>query len=184
MAYTSWSVVFGEQPSAAKWNILGTNDASFNDGTGIAVSAITPEKLLTGTGTTWVWQTWSPTWTNVSGGATTYAKYIQVGKAVFFRIKYTLAGAGVAGDVIFSTPTTIISGMAAGDPIAGTGSFIDAGTQSYGGMMEYVSSTTVRIRPINAAGTYTTTGTAASSTVPFTFGNTDTIIASGLYEAA
>lgn len=36
MAYASWSVVFGEQPSAAKWNILGTNDASFNDGTGIA----------------------------------------------------------------------------------------------------------------------------------------------------
>lgn len=36
MAYSSWSVVFGEQPSATKWNILGTNDASFNDGTGIA----------------------------------------------------------------------------------------------------------------------------------------------------
>ncbi len=36
MAYASWSVVFGEQPSASKWNILGTNDASFNDGTGIA----------------------------------------------------------------------------------------------------------------------------------------------------
>jgi len=35
MAYTSWSVVFGEQPSAAKWNILGTNDASFNDGSGL-----------------------------------------------------------------------------------------------------------------------------------------------------
>lgn len=30
MAYTSWSVVFGEQPSAAKWNILGSNDAHFN----------------------------------------------------------------------------------------------------------------------------------------------------------
>lgn len=35
MAYTSWSVVFGEQPSAAKWNIIGTNAASFNDSTGI-----------------------------------------------------------------------------------------------------------------------------------------------------
>lgn len=35
MAYASWSVVFGEQPSASKWNILGTNDASFNDGTGL-----------------------------------------------------------------------------------------------------------------------------------------------------
>lgn len=41
MAYASWSVVFGEQPTAAKWNILGTNDASFNDGTGIANDAIT-----------------------------------------------------------------------------------------------------------------------------------------------
>lgn len=31
MAYTSWSVSFGEQPSADKWNILGTNDAYFAD---------------------------------------------------------------------------------------------------------------------------------------------------------
>ena len=45
MAYASWSVVFGEQPSAAKWNILGTNDASFNDGTGIANGTITSEHL-------------------------------------------------------------------------------------------------------------------------------------------
>lgn len=48
MAYASWSVVFGEQPSAAKWNILGTNDASFNDGTGIAVDVITDAKLIYG----------------------------------------------------------------------------------------------------------------------------------------
>lgn len=40
MAYTSWSVVFGEQPSAAKWNILGANDASFNDGTGFPAGAV------------------------------------------------------------------------------------------------------------------------------------------------
>ncbi len=45
MAYSSWSVSFGEQPSASKWNILGTNDASFNDGTGIATSAITTAKM-------------------------------------------------------------------------------------------------------------------------------------------
>jgi hypothetical protein len=40
MAYQLWSVVFGEQPSASKWNILGTNDAGFNDGTAIADDAI------------------------------------------------------------------------------------------------------------------------------------------------
>lgn len=45
MAYASWSVVFSEQPSAAKWNILGTNDASFNDGTGIGAGVITSESL-------------------------------------------------------------------------------------------------------------------------------------------
>lgn len=44
MGYQSWSVVFGEQPSATKWNILGTNDASFNDGTGIADATISPAK--------------------------------------------------------------------------------------------------------------------------------------------
>ena len=47
MAYASWSVVFGEQPSTAKWNILGTNDAGFNDGSGIATNAITAAKLAT-----------------------------------------------------------------------------------------------------------------------------------------
>lgn len=40
MTYAAWSVVFGEQPSAAKWNVLGSNDASFNDGTGIANLAL------------------------------------------------------------------------------------------------------------------------------------------------
>lgn len=33
MSYTAWSVVFGEQPTAAKWNQLGANDAGFKDGT-------------------------------------------------------------------------------------------------------------------------------------------------------
>lgn len=55
MAYASWSVVFGEQPSAAKWNILGTNDASFNDGSGIqpttAITAASGALDLRGSGT-------------------------------------------------------------------------------------------------------------------------------------
>lgn len=42
------SGVFGEQPSAAKWNILGTNDASFNDGTGIGTSVIDHTKVANG----------------------------------------------------------------------------------------------------------------------------------------
>lgn len=40
MAYQSWSVSMAEQPSASKWNILGLNDASFNDGTGYTTNAL------------------------------------------------------------------------------------------------------------------------------------------------
>lgn len=35
VTYVAWSVVFGEQPSAAKWNIIGTNMVGFNDGTAL-----------------------------------------------------------------------------------------------------------------------------------------------------
>ena len=40
MSYTAWSVVFGEQPTAAKWNQLGANDAGFKDGTNIDAGAL------------------------------------------------------------------------------------------------------------------------------------------------
>jgi len=45
MGYTTWTVTALEVPNATKWNLLGLNDASFNDGTGIADGVITPDKL-------------------------------------------------------------------------------------------------------------------------------------------
>lgn len=57
MSYSSWSVVFGEQPSASKWNILGTNDAFFYTYTGEGTNAIqqmvynTDSAVATGTTT-------------------------------------------------------------------------------------------------------------------------------------
>src|SRR5947209_8007473 len=50
MGYNAISFSAGEQPTTAKWNILGSNDSSFNDGTGIANGAILSTHLkLTGT---------------------------------------------------------------------------------------------------------------------------------------
>ncbi len=68
MAYQSWSVVFGEQPSAAKWNILGTNDASFNDGTGIGTNAIAAASLAT-TAITLGYTAKSSTFTTATSGS-------------------------------------------------------------------------------------------------------------------
>lgn len=56
MAYTSWSVIYGEQPSASKWNILGTNDAHFYTYAGEGTNAIQQVKFTSysavATGTT------------------------------------------------------------------------------------------------------------------------------------
>lgn len=51
MSYTAWSVVFGEQPTAAKWNQLGANDAGFKDGTNIDNLAILTRHLNTSAAT-------------------------------------------------------------------------------------------------------------------------------------
>lgn len=50
MAYSADTFVADEQPTTAKWNKLWSNDASFNDGTGIAAGAITNSHLATGIG--------------------------------------------------------------------------------------------------------------------------------------
>lgn len=73
MAYASWSVVFGEQPSAAKWNILGTNDAAFNNGTGLPSAGATTAFVATGQTTT----------------STTYTDLATVGPAVTITVGST-----------------------------------------------------------------------------------------------
>jgi hypothetical protein len=183
MAYASWSVTFGEQPSASKWNILGTNDASFNDGTGIAVSAITPEKLLTGTGTSWAWTSWTPTFTNLTVGSGTHAsKYKQHGKTVFFRLVFTLAGdSSVGSDPQFSLPVTAVSHSAA--TVVARAMFQDTGTKQYFGDV-YLNSTTTAKFLRNITDTTDLYSAVVNASNPHTWATTDIITATGSYEAA
>lgn len=46
--YAPWSVIAGEQPTTAKWNILGTNDGSFNTGQGFNDSIIVARHMGAG----------------------------------------------------------------------------------------------------------------------------------------
>jgi hypothetical protein len=98
MAYASWSVTFGEQPSAAKWNILGTNDASFNDGTGIATNAITAAKLSTSAiklgSTTFGSSTSSVTAVAITGGSLTITVPAG-GRSVLLIAKWVYYNSGV-----------------------------------------------------------------------------------------
>ncbi len=113
MAYAAWSVTFGEQPTASKWNILGTNDASFNDGTGIAAAAIVSSHLDANLAGGWIaaGETWTyasadaPTFTfTISGDKTTkYSAGMKI-KLTQTTVKYFIITA-----VSYSAPNTTVT---------------------------------------------------------------------------
>lgn len=192
MAYTAWSVSFGEQPSAAKWNILGTNDASFNDGTGIGASAITPEKLLTGTGTTWPWLSYSPTLTNVTvGNGTKEAYYKQIGKTIVAKGKFTLGStSSIGGTVAIAHPVTITATGYPSEGHIGIGTITDAGVKIFPARLYYSSTTTfnmVVFNKSNGANNYVQSNGGSdllNASVPFALGNGDAFGWAYIAEAA
>lgn len=192
MAYASWSVVFGEQPSAAKWNILGTNDASFNDGTGIADGAIKPEHLLNGSSSlnTWVWDSWTPTLSGqfTNGDWTKACKYIRVGNTVICKLNLVSADAtpmaGGSGDATFTLPVTAVALSATANVESlGNVMMLDAGTEVYVGTVLKTSTTTASIRAIVVDAVYAKKG-VVTATVPFTWTTSDEISGIFMYEAA
>lgn len=189
MAYASWSVVFGEQPSAAKWNILGTNDASFNDGTGIAVSAITPEKLLTGTGTAWGYTSYTPALTNITiGNGTLTSYYKQIGKSVHYYGKFVMGSTSAMGTAPrIAVPITVSSNftVASNSYSAGSCYLEDSGVSGYLAWPNFSSSssTTFTIATLAASGSFVQTS-SISSTSPFTWTSTDYLTWNIMYEAA
>lgn len=189
MVYQSWSVVFGEQPSAAKWNILGTNDSSFNDGTGIAAGAISaPEKLVSGAGTAWDWQSWTPTYANLTvGNGTSLSTYCQIGKVVFFKFSFVFGTTSAMGTgPTISLPVTADAGAyapAGTSTRLGQGRILDAGTGTFHGSITYSSTTVMSLVVNNVSGTYESTS-QITSTVPFTWTTSDAFAFTGFYEAA
>lgn len=192
MAYASWSVVFGEQPSAAKWNILGTNDASFNDGTGIADGVIKPEHLKNGSSTlnTWAWDTWNPTLTGRldEGDWTETGVYIRIGDVIHFQLTLVATAAapmgGGAADAIFSLPVTSTALTGTADKMnIGTGTLFDATGATYHCSVVLGSTTTAKLK-LFVTDAARSAQTAITSTDPFTWTTSDEINVSGTYRAA
>lgn len=155
-------------------------------GSKLADASITNAKLSTTTGELGgAWDDWTPSLTNLSGGTLNYARYTTVGKTIKFRFKYTLAGAGVSGNVTFSLPTAMHADYDNdfASPF-GSAVFIDDGVGSFTGVVaKGSSSTTVALRCQRVSGS-NISNIGLSSTVPFTWANNDVILAEGSYEAA
>ena len=156
-------------------NVVTTT--KINDG------AVTNAKLATTTGELGAaWQTYTPTFTNLSGGTLNYFKYIQIGKTVYWRMKYTMAGANVTGQVSFTLPVAHatdydsrhILGIGVASTSAGGFNKISAGPNGSGPLIVWAD---------NASGTYVQY-TATSSTVPITWASGSILALSGEYEVA
>lgn len=69
-----------------------------------------------------------------------------------------------------------------GETIEATVHFRDTGTGIYKGHANFGAATRIDLFALAAGGAYVTTATT-SSTVPFTWANTDIIVVAGTYEA-
>lgn len=155
------------------------------DGT-VPDDLITPAKLLAGTGTSWAWQSWVPTWANLTvGNGVNASTYRQIGKNVYFKLKFTLGTTSSVGSApTFSLPVTSISYGGAFSAVIGSLALRDDSVPAnVPGFVWWASTTTAEPDVMNAAATYVV-GNALTSAVPFTWTTGDVIQAIGMYEAA
>lgn len=168
MAYQSWSVVFGEQPSAAKWNILGTNDAYFDS--------------IIGSGT--AWSSWVPTFTNftLGNGTLNYAKYVQLGKTVHIRLRVTLGSTSSMGSVPNFTVPVDLNGdydRQAIEPVLATVILRDEAPAGVIGVALWNTASTIVLRYLSGTATLSN----ITSTAPFTWASTDSFYVAATYES-
>ena len=168
MSYTAWSLVYGEQPSTAKWNVLGTNDSHIYDFLGANVA----------------WQSWTPTLANLTiGNGTLTCAYTQVGKTVLGRFTVLFGTTTSMGTLpTFTLPVTASATTFTGGN-QGLAMLEDASAGSFLGFVFATSTTVMGIYSMAAASTYATTANI-TSTVPFTWATNDYIGATFSYEAA
>lgn len=164
---------------------IGTSNAVTT--ASVADSAITPAKLLTGTGTGWSWQAWTPTWTNATvGNGTVVAKYCQIGKATVCRLSFVLGSSStISGLITFSLPVTAVAypNIANGVDPFGLAAILDSGTATYSADIRTLTTTTAIVTVFGAAGTYVN-GTNTSSSVPMVWTTGDALTTTFIYEAA
>lgn len=132
----------------------------------------------------------TPTWANFTpGSATQVARFSMHGKWVDVALKVILSGSTISGVPVITLPVgedTTVYPSATGNNIIGTGNLEDAATFGYIGMAS-INATPGAGKALfltqTASGTYTVLS-ALSSTVPFTWGNGDSISINLHYKAA
>ncbi len=163
--------------------VLNTNNSVKTSN--VQDTAITPAKLQTGTGSSWVWQTWAPSLTNLTiGNGTSEYKYVQTGKTVHFRIRVTFGNTTTMGTgPSFTLPVTAFSTYSNADMEVGWGLASAGGVESLM-LAEINTTTTVRPLLVGTATTYTGPRAALTASLPGVWTTGNFLTLSGTYEAA
>jgi len=127
---------------------------------------------------------WTPSITNLTVGNGSFAaSYVQIGKIVFAKLKFSFGSTSAITGGIFSTMPVSASGNTQGATVLGNLYMEDAGTQAFLGLVDYRGGNLVNLNPTTASGTYVGYS-ATSATVPFTWATGDYFTAQFIYEAA
>lgn len=148
----------------------------------ITDAAVTPAKLIAGTGTGWSLQSYTPTFTNVTvGNGTLTAAYIQMGKVVFVRMQLVFGTtSSVSGGCIFTLPVTSVASYRT-DSQLGNATFNGAAFCPC--TVLWNTSTTVQIYGLKTDATYAT-NIATTAAIPTALSAGSAITAEFFYEAA
>lgn len=132
--------------------------------------------------TTFLWSSFTPTFTNLSlGNGTLTAKYTVVGKICLFKITVLFGSTtAVSGAVSATLPQTAATFIGS-SPNIGNATLLDTGTALFAGPVYMTSTTQINVRVYNAASTYLS-ATQLSATIPHTWANTDELVINGTYE--
>lgn len=156
-----------------------------NGANAITDGTITPAELMSGTGSSWAWQPWTPSWTNLTiGNGVNSSTYVQHGKTVFYKLEFTVGSTTVVGtNPTFSFPVESISYIAQFVQIIGRGILYDVSAGAFcAGTALWSTTTTALVAVENASATYLTLG-GATAAIPFTWAVGDIISVLGMYQA-
>lgn len=164
---------------------IGTSNAvttaSLTDG------AVTPNKLVASSGSGWAYQTYSPTWTNLTvGNGTLVARYQQTGKNLYIRIELTFGTTTtVSGSIGVSLPVTAVSSYTnLGSTIGWANYFDSSASAQYQGRPVYASTTTAQLQSSTVAATLVRTDGAVNASTPMTWALGDILMVFMLLEVA
>lgn len=168
---------------------LNIKDGKLNSNNSVVTAnitngSITPEKLVSGSGSGWLWQSWIPVWTNLTiGNGTQDGRYIQTGNTIFFRIFITFGStSAISGAVNFTPPVPYNASYNLRTAI-GNVAIEDAGVASFYGVVRTNDTALNRLQVCvyGAGGTYVNF-INLSSTIPMTWGSGDQLMITGSYE--